>query len=244
MKTDREINKVICIGMHKTGTTTLGLALIDLGYKVLGARTDLAEILLDGNLEKALEEARPYNALQDVPWALLFKELDKKYPDSKFILTEREESKWMNSVLNHFGDSDIPLHKWIYGTGIAKGNEDIYIAKYRNHHKEVKAYFKNRPNDLLTISLSEGDGWEKLCGFLGHAIPNKNFPYANKGRHNWSAKEKMYNKLRSVLPVAMRRKILDILGIEDKRNRFHNHFENKAHREHLRMKRSKRKSKN
>ena len=244
MKRNKEINKVICIGMHKTGTTTLGLALIDLGYKVLGARTDLADLLLNGKIDKALEEAKPFDALQDVPWAILYKELDQKYPNSKFILTERDSSKWLNSVLNHFGDNEIPLHKWIYGTGIAKGNEDIYLARYLKHYKEVKAYFKNRPDDILTISLSGGDGWEKLCDFLGHDIPNKKFPYANKGRHNWTLKEKVYNGLRSLLPIAIRRKILDLMGFEDKRNRFHNHYLNKAHREQLKIKRSKRKAKN
>ena len=28
--------------------------------------------------------------------------------------------------------------------------------------------------------LPEGDGWEKLCGFLGYPVPAKPFPHANK----------------------------------------------------------------
>ena len=236
MNKKKEFNKVICIGMHKTGTTTLGLALLDLGYNVLGARTDLADILLEGKIEETLEVARPYNALQDVPWALLYKELDKKYPNSIFILTERDENNWLNSVLRHFANTYIPLHEWIYGKGIALGNEDIYLEKYKKHYKEVKEYFKNKPEDLLIISLSNGDGWIKLCSFLGHEVPNKKFPYANKGKHNLSLIEKGYNIFRAMIPTPIRRKLLDMLGFPDKRNRFNNHYENKEYRRQLKDK--------
>ena len=36
------------------------------------------------------------------------------------------------------------------------------------------------PDDLLVFDLPKGDGWEKLCGFLGHEVPDKPFPHANK----------------------------------------------------------------
>ena len=84
--------------MHKTGTTSLGLALLKLGYSVLGARIDLGEKLSEGRIEEVLEIAEPFDALQDVPWALLYKELDEKFPNSKFILTVREEEKWLKSL--------------------------------------------------------------------------------------------------------------------------------------------------
>lgn len=230
MDNEKKYNKVICIGMHKTGTSTLGMALLELGFSVVGARTDLAEVLLKGEIDIAIEEARPYSALQDVPWALLYKELDKKYPNSKFILTEREENKWLNSVLNHFGKTYIPIHEWIYGEGVAFGNEGIYLKKYKDHYAEVKQYFRDRPNDILMISFSNGDDWEKICNFLGHEIPKVKFPYANKGKHNMSSFEKIYNSLRSLIPVSLRRKILNIFGFPDKRNRFNNHFQNKKYR--------------
>ena len=51
---------------------------------------------------------------------------------------------------------------------------------YHQHHKSVKDYFKNRPNDILEFNLFEGDGWEKLCGFLNIDQPSVAFPFANK----------------------------------------------------------------
>jgi len=238
MSNQKKINKVICIGMHKTGTTTLGLALLDLGYSVLGARTDVAELLMEGDVEEVLNITKSYEALQDVPWAVLYKELDKKYPNSKFIVTKRDETKWIQSVLNHFADTYIPLHDWMYGVRVASGNEDVYLKRYKQHYAEVEEYFKDRQDDLLSISFANGDDWEKICKFLGHDIPNKKFPFANKGQHNMTFFEKGYNKLRSLLPTSFRRKILDFFGFPDKRNRFNNHFKNKSHRDELKHKAS------
>ena len=223
--------KVICIGMHKTGTTTLGLALLDLGYSVMGARIDLAPDLLDGKIDVVINVATPYEALQDVPWALLYKELDEKFPNSKFILTERDENKWINSVVNHFGSRYIQLHDWIYGKGEAIGNEELYINKYKKHNKEVRAYFKDRPGDLLTISFAKGDGWKEICNFLELEVPKKKFPFVNKGKHNLSFSEKLYNSLRSSIPTPIRRKVLNMLGFPDNRNRFNNHNEHKVFKE-------------
>jgi len=55
----------------------------------------------------------------------------------------------------------------------------------------VLEYFKNRPNDLLIFAITEGDGWEKLCPFLGEKRPNTPFPYVNKAgdREKWEKKK-------------------------------------------------------
>ncbi|MBV6653144.1 MAG: hypothetical protein KI786_05280, partial [Mameliella sp.] len=127
--------RVFCIGWHKTGTTTMGLALLELGYTVLGARLDMAEPLLEGDLSTPLEEAGKYDALQDVPWSALYKELDQQYPGSKFILTVREEATWLNSASKHFKDSYVALHEWLYGTGALKGNESAYLERYQQHYR-------------------------------------------------------------------------------------------------------------
>jgi hypothetical protein len=33
---------------------------------------------------------------------------------------------------------------------------------------------------LLVFDLPRGDGWEELCAFLGHPIPDEPFPHANR----------------------------------------------------------------
>ena len=179
----QKLNKprVFCIGWHKTGTTTLGEALLILNYKVVGARLDLAEPLMKGNIDYVLQIAKEFEAFQDVPWAALYKELDEAFPGSKFILTIRPAEAWLNSAKKHFGDRHINLHQWLYGEGNLTGNESLYLKRYQEHNEAVQDYFKGRPNDLLVMSLADGDGWQRLCSFLELDTPRKPFPHANKG---------------------------------------------------------------
>jgi hypothetical protein len=121
-----------------------------------------------------------YDAFQDSPWPIIYKELDIKYPHSKFILTLRDSETWIKSQVKHFGRKKTPMRKWIYGVGCPESNEKIYITRFENHNEEVKSYFKDRPQDLLILDLTKGDGWKKLCPFLGAEIPNISFPHANK----------------------------------------------------------------
>ena len=92
--------KVFCIGFHKTGTTTMMHVLTELGYRVTGPNgvdsKNLARIL--GPLTVALSGR--YDAFQDNPWPLVYREMDALHPGSKFILTIRDEQKWYNSFGN------------------------------------------------------------------------------------------------------------------------------------------------
>ena len=172
--------KVFCIGFHKTGTTSMAVALNQLGYRVTGPNG-----VNDLNIEKnvismAYDLAKDFDAFQDNPWPILYKELDAKFPGSKFILTLRSPESWIKSQVNHFGKKETPMRKWIYGVGCPEGNEDVYLKRFSNHCEEVMEYFKDRPYDLLVLDLAKGDGWEKLCPFLGVDIPVTSFPHANK----------------------------------------------------------------
>jgi hypothetical protein len=123
-----------------------------------------------------------YDVFLDNPWPILYKDLDEKYPGSKFILTLRSTESWIKSVVNYFGNDHTPMREWIYGQGrgCPKGNEGIYVARYETHNREVQDYFRNRPGDLTVLRLTEGDGWEKLCPFLGTPIPPVAFPHLNR----------------------------------------------------------------
>lgn len=204
----------------------MGEALLLLGYKVVGARLDLAEPLLRGDIDFVLQEAQQYDAFQDMPWAVIYKELDEAFPNSKFILTQRDEQKWLNSAIKHFGENTTLMREWVYGAGKPVGNEAVYIERYQRHNREVQQYFHDRPDDLLIMSWAEGDGWAELCSFLGVPIPKVKFPHANKGKHSYNLKDKIYTTLRGFIPGPTRRKILDLLGRPDKRDRFNNFGKN------------------
>lgn len=172
--------KIFCIGFHKTGTKSLALALEHLGYRVTGPNGVLNPDISRDVYKLAFSNVEEYDAFQDNPWPIIYKELDEKYPGSKFILTLRPTDSWIRSVLRHFGGAHTPMREWIYGVGCPRGNEAIYISTYERHNREVLAYFSERPADLLVLRLTEGDGWEKLCRFLGKEVPDIPFPHLNK----------------------------------------------------------------
>lgn len=151
-----------------------------LGYRVMGRFGHPNSDNADDIYAMAYELVEKYDAFEDNPWPLLYKTLDQKYPGSKFILTVRSPESWIKSQVNYFGYSETAMRCWIYGVGCPQGNEEIYLKRYNDHNKEVMGYFKERPDDLLVMDVTAGDGWEKLCPFLGHAIPYRAFPHANK----------------------------------------------------------------
>ena len=174
--------KIFCIGFHKTGTTSLAKALETLGYRVTGPNgIDDPDIATNVHgMVPALVEK--YDAFQDNPWPILYKELDRMYPNSKFILTLRDPEAWIRSAVRQFGREETPMRRWIYGVGCPAGNERVYLDRFNAHNKAVRSYFAARAEDLLILDLTEGDGWEKLCAFIGRDIPDVPFPHANPSR--------------------------------------------------------------
>lgn len=188
--------KVFCVGFHKTGTTSLELALSKLGYRVTGCFGTRDPEIASKVHEMAYSLAESYDAFEDNPWPILYKELDQRFPGSKFVLTRRPADAWIRSQVKDFARTETPMRRWIYGEGAGcpKGNEDTYIARYERHNREVLEYFSGRPDDLLVFDLPQGDGWNQLCPFLGHAVPDEPFPHANKA----SLSRKLRNLLRRI----------------------------------------------
>ena len=195
-------SKVFGIGFHKTGTTSLAEALSILGYRVTGPNGTENPNIADEVREMAWRLAEEFDAFQDNPWPILYRELDERYPGSKFILTRRPTDRWIKSICRHFGAVESPMRRWIYGVGAPLGNEDLYVARYERHNREVLEYFRNRPDDLLVMDLSQGDGWEQLCPFLGHGIPFQPFPHENRAEDRWKAI--VFNGLKTCVPRAAR----------------------------------------
>lgn len=174
-------SKVFGIGFHKTGTKSLAKALTSLGYRVTGPNwihdQDVEKSALT-NCKKILSE---YDAFQDNPWPMFYKELDVFAPNSKFILTIRDPEDWIRSVVNYFGSNETPMRRWIYGHGSPIGHEQVYLDRYIKHNAEVLEYFQDRGSDLLVVDLQEPDAG-RLCGFLECDLDIlKAYPHENIG---------------------------------------------------------------
>lgn len=180
--------KIFAIGFHKTATTSLGEALHCLGYRVHGGVTSDVVCSVPAAKQKARDLCAFYDALQDMPWPILYEWFDRTYLGSKFILTVRDETDWIDSVCRHFGGRTIRRHEWIYGEADPVGNEDVYLRRYRRHCREVKDHFGSRiGTDLLVMDITAGDGWEVLAPFLDEPVPFAPFPSSNFSPEKWAA---------------------------------------------------------
>jgi hypothetical protein len=172
--------KVFCIGFHKTGTKSLSSALKQLGYCVTGPNWTRDADIAKTAWPKAKELIPKFDAFQDNPWPLLYKEIDAYAPNSKFILTIRNSPDWLRSVVTYFAAAETPMRRWIYGFGCPSGHEQAYLDRYNAHNQAVLSYFKNRPQDILVMDIAGGEGWEKLCGFLDVDLMHSEFPHQNQ----------------------------------------------------------------
>jgi hypothetical protein len=173
--------KLFGVGFHKTGTSSLGRALEQLGYRVGGPFGVRDPAIAETAWPEAERRLMTVDAVQDNPWPLLYRELDEAHPGSRFVLTVRPTDEWWASVVGHFGGRSTPMREWIYGEGNGDpvGHEALYRERYERHNAEVTARFADRPEVLLVLRLTEGEGWPELCGFLGRPVPDVPFPRVN-----------------------------------------------------------------
>ncbi|HSX20248.1 MAG TPA: sulfotransferase, partial [Gammaproteobacteria bacterium] len=191
--------KVFQIGFSKCGTSTLadffnrngvpavhhdfghlatsifrnakeGLPLLAPQYAQYSAFTDMERMYEDPPLNVGMS---------------LFKELDKQYPGSKFILNTRNKQAWFQSRAKHrVGNQNGPTLLEI-NIKIFKLSADEVLAKWSrewdDHHQRVQEYFKDRPEDLLIFDIDH-DSPEKLTAFLRNyfVLNPKLYKHSNK----------------------------------------------------------------
>jgi hypothetical protein len=202
--------KIFCIGRNKTGTTSLQKAFSNLGYRVGNQRQAEIisdKHVRYQRYEPLLDYCRSSQVFQDVPFSHLatLAHIDHAFPNSKFILSVRSSAdEWYASTIRFhiklFGiDNRLPTAdelkraryirrgdiyeniKRHYGTS----DDDLYnkeklTAHYNNHNQSVLNYFKDRPNDLLVINLSNKEAYQKMLDFLSITSSETDFPWENK----------------------------------------------------------------
>ncbi len=185
MQKKRKQVKIFGIGAHKTGTTSLCVALNMLGFKC--SHWD-EHLLIREDIENSnyrLRVLEEFDAITDFPMPSIYQRLDEEFPGSKFILTIRDSEAWVTSVeahlikssnvLNRNGLSFIFEEELFYGTKIFDRKKAL--EKLTEHHEAVISYFAGRQNDLLKMDITRGDGWGVLCEFLDVPEPADSFPH-------------------------------------------------------------------
>ena len=181
--------KVFGIGLPKTGTKTLGNCFEELGFKHRSFDMGLAAQAKRNELEPVLAEAAKYETFEDWPWFFLYRELDQRFPGSKFVLTLRKDvDAYLTSLKKHherYGlrRPDFVKPFWwddVFGFPPDQWDYEQSARRYEEHNKAVREYFKDRGGDLLVVCWEIGDGWDPLCRFLNKPSPGKPFPHQNR----------------------------------------------------------------
>ena len=176
--------RVFGIGLGRTGTTSLHRALELLGFR----SKHCPRFYLDpaGVLCIDQEDIRNHSALTDEPVAPIYRDLDRQYPGARFTLTVRDVDRWLASrennsrAMREWWDRNpavAVLHSTLFGSEVFDKHK--YAEAYARHLADVLYYFRERDDDLLVLDICAGEGWEKLCPFLGLPIPRMPFPRGN-----------------------------------------------------------------
>lgn len=147
--------KILNTGLPRTGTYSLVVALRILGYKVKHCPRNVDDIAI-------------YDAACEVIFS--YNELEKKYPNSLYVFTNRKFEDWISSCHRH---SINRRPNWNSFWENANMWKKIYYEKLDS----LKEYDKKR---LLIIDLDKTLGWVDLCNFLKKPIPSLPYPHLNK----------------------------------------------------------------
>jgi hypothetical protein len=182
--------KVFGIGLSKTASHSLSLALSTLGLRSAHYQNPLSFELLDA------DEALHFDACNDTPVTHCFETLYFSFPRSRFVYTTRPLGDWQASLRTH--------HQHHFGTDrwdelrtltancappAAAVEASLYFnhadaeAAWRAHDSRVRRFFADKPGDrFLEFDVFAGDGWPRLCAFLGLPEPAAAFPHENAVR--------------------------------------------------------------
>lgn len=164
-----EFNRIFIIGLPRTATTSVCLALLGLGFKTAH----------NAYTKHAFTEAQ---VLADTPIFCDYQTLDKHFPNSKFIYLSREPSLWLPSIkqllqrmmvnLQRSDGGFNPHLKRCYNeifSPLTTDNieqDEFLLNCYQRHQQGVVDYFSQRSQDLLTIDVGDEYSYQTLLNFL------------------------------------------------------------------------------
>ena len=197
--------KVIGIGVGRTGTYSLKLAIEQLG---LGPSHHMEVVLHDMAeqvpLWRAALDGRPdwariydgFASAVDWPTAGFFRELSAAFPEARFVLTHRDAGTWADSfgatiykLLAGRDQAPPEMHDWLQmahdvvaRSGFPGGlDRDGLAQAFAAHNDAVR---RTIPADRL-LEYEVREGWAPLCSFLDVPVPDAPFPRTNDRAEFW-----------------------------------------------------------
>ena len=195
--------KIIFPGLGKTGTKSITKALRHLGFIVFDWEEQTFDVL-DHWVDVFKSGAQPdvrrvyqnADAVVDFPGTFFWEEILDAFPESKVILSEREEDSWIKSAVNQLQVINAVksrefyrmlsptarimyffLYSYINAVFGSTNPSSTCVSRkrYRIHKHRVKSLVP--PGKLLVYNVKQE--WKPLCDFLGCEVPTVAFPHEN-----------------------------------------------------------------
>ncbi|TMO56574.1 sulfotransferase family protein [Pseudoalteromonas aurantia] len=196
------MSKVFIVGLPRTGTTSVCVACLSLGYKT--AHTAYTR-----------DTFRDAQVIADTPIFNDYKQLSVLYPDAKYIYLDRDLSLWLPSIAQlltrmssnlfsekgGFNDTIKRCYLETFSGLTANNTEDYAFLTqcYEGHKHTALDFFKAQKLTHLLLNLSKPDAMQQLATYLGVDSGAK-MPFLNK-----KGKVTAWNAIRDPLKIASTR---------------------------------------
>lgn len=198
-RTTSDFPLIVCIGQGKTATKSLNKAFFMLGmrtahfygaglygllYDNVAEKVDhdflFSREIVNGVLEKHVD------AVLDTPVVDFYNEILLTYPNAKFILTVRGVKSWMGSQHKFYSYYARGCANWL--APWRRGSNLVYGTECPSPEQALKRYLQHNRNvidaipreKLLVMDIPGGDGWAKLCPFIGKPLPPSNWTFPSR----------------------------------------------------------------
>ena len=180
-------SKIFGVGLSRTGTLSLTAALTELGVETRHYPDDpltQAELRAGSYELSVLNEVQ---ALTDIAVAPYYRQLDRAFPGSRFILTTRETEAWLASVEKHFAmyveHRRDAFDEFVLASvyGCVHFSAERFRDVKELHEANVRAYFADRPDDLLVLDVADADSMGAALPVSRPARPGRALPASKPG---------------------------------------------------------------
>lgn len=194
--------KIFNIGFHRTGTRSFTVYMESLGF-----RAKHWPVVVDGvsyrdtvfpyrdSRRRVVDHLYPlfdrWDAFADVPFPALYDDLDRLYPNAKFVLVTRDLDDWWESLVRHWrlerkGARNIGMYEYIQYNRYASpairrvSIDDGPLLKglHATHVDAVRAYFAGQSDRFLEVALEDPEIGAKIAAFVGKPA---DVPYPHRG---------------------------------------------------------------
>ena len=175
--------KIFCIGLHKTGTSTLHDLAINAKFNSIHSTKWQKNIPMINKYNFLCDGGSHYNGLNEFDFITLI----KLYPDSKFIINIRNIKSWIISKCKHAGwnkdtviinDDITPYHDKIVWRKKSLKNISLFIQHYCDWYIKVISYFMDKKDRAIIVDIENNYNIDKLKNFL--KAPKMNISHKNK----------------------------------------------------------------